>query len=124
MSDDDEHPLRHLPAGGAITRSAGRGSDRRGVFGGAAPTGKQATRHPAPQPGADRMAETSTYKIVEIAGTSTESLAEAMRAGVKRASATLRNVDWVEVTGIRGHVEGGEIEHFQVEMKIGFKLDG
>jgi flavin-binding protein dodecin len=35
----------------------------------------------------------------------------------------LRNVDWIEVTGIRGHVEGDEIAHFQVEMKIGFKLD-
>ena len=69
------------------------------------------------------MPEDSTYKIVEIAGTSPESVAEAMRSGVRRASRTLRDVGWVEVTGIRGHVEGDEIAHFQVEMKVGFKLE-
>jgi flavin-binding protein dodecin len=70
------------------------------------------------------MAENDTYKIVELAGTSPEGVTEAMRSGVDRASATLRNVDWIEVTGIRGHVEGGEIAHFQVTMKVGFKLEG
>ena len=69
------------------------------------------------------MTETSTYKIVQIAGTSPDSIAEAMRAGVARASETLRNLDWVEVTEIRGHVEDGAIAHFQVEMKIGFRLE-
>lgn len=69
------------------------------------------------------MPEDSTYKIVEIAGTSPESVAEAMRSGVRRASRTLRNVDWIQVTGIRGHVEDGEIAHFQVEMKVGFRLE-
>ncbi len=69
------------------------------------------------------MPEDSTYKIVEIAGTSPQSVAEAMRSGVRRANRTLRNVDWIEVTGIRGHVEDGEIAHFQVEMKVGFKLE-
>lgn len=65
----------------------------------------------------------NTYKIVEIAGTSPDSIAEAMRSGVRRASKTLRNVDWVEVVGIRGHVADGEIAHFQVEMKVGFRLE-
>jgi hypothetical protein len=69
------------------------------------------------------VAENSTYKIVEIAGTSPDSVAEAMRSGVRRASRTLRNVDWVQVVGIRGHVEDGEIAHFQVEMKVGFRLE-
>ena len=45
------------------------------------------------------------YKIVELAGTSTESIAEAMRSGVRRAAKTLRGIDWVETTAIRGHVE-------------------
>lgn len=67
--------------------------------------------------------EDSTYKVVEIAGTSPESVAQAMRSGVRRASKTLRNVDWIQVTGIRGHVEDGEIAHFQVEMKVGFRLE-
>ena len=70
------------------------------------------------------MAENDTYKIVELAGTSPDGVTEAMRSGVERASKTLRSVDWIEVTSIRGHVEGGEIAHFQVQMKVGFKLEG
>jgi flavin-binding protein dodecin len=69
------------------------------------------------------MAEAATYKIVELAGTSTESIAEAMWSGVRRAAKTLRGIDWVETTAIRGHVEDGEIAHFQVEMKVGFRLE-
>ncbi len=69
------------------------------------------------------MSESDTYKITEIAGTSPDGVTVAMRAGVARASQTLRNVDWIEVRSIRGHVENGEIVHFQVEMRIGFKLE-
>ncbi|MGB9182870.1 MAG: dodecin [Solirubrobacteraceae bacterium] len=69
------------------------------------------------------MSESSTYKIVEVAGTSPDSIAEAMRSGVRRASQTLREIGWVEVVSIRGHVEDGEVAHFQVEMKIGFRLE-
>jgi dodecin len=69
------------------------------------------------------MAESDTYKIVELAGTSPDGVTEAMRSGVRRASKTLRQVDWVEVHSIRGHVEDGEIAHFQVEMRVGFKLE-
>jgi flavin-binding protein dodecin len=64
-----------------------------------------------------------TYKIVEIAGTSTESVADAIKSGVARASSTLREVDWFEVVSIRGHVEDGAVAHFQVQMKVGFKLE-
>jgi flavin-binding protein dodecin len=69
------------------------------------------------------MSETSTYKIVELTGTSPDGVTEAMRAGVARANRTLRNLDWVEVGEIRGHVVDGEIQHFQVTMKIGFRLE-
>jgi flavin-binding protein dodecin len=69
------------------------------------------------------MSETSTYKIVELTGTSPDGVTEAMRAGVARANKTLRNLDWVEVAEIRGHVADGEIQHFQVTMKIGFRLE-
>jgi dodecin len=69
------------------------------------------------------MSQSDTYKITEIAGTSPDGVTEAMRSGVARAAKTLRNVDWIEVRSIRGHVEGGEIAHFQVEMRIGFKLE-
>jgi dodecin len=64
-----------------------------------------------------------TYKVTEIVGTSPESVAQAVRNGVAKANETLRNLDWFEVEEIRGHIENGEIGHFQVTMKIGFRLD-
>ncbi len=70
------------------------------------------------------MADADTYRIIEIAGTSTEGVTEAMNSGVARAAKTLRGLDWVEVRSIRGHVEGDKIAHFQVEMRVGFKLEG
>jgi dodecin len=69
------------------------------------------------------MPEDDTYRIIEIAGTSPDGITEAMRAGVARASKTLRNLNWIEVHSIRGHVDDGEIAHFQVEMRVGFRLE-
>jgi hypothetical protein len=64
-----------------------------------------------------------TYRLTEIVGTSTESIEEAVRNGVRRASSTLRNVDWFEVTEIRGQLADGDVKYFQVGMKVGFRLD-
>lgn len=64
-----------------------------------------------------------TYRITEIVGTSPDSVQQAIRNGVARASQTLRNLDWFETTEIRGHIEGGEVSHFQVTMKVGFRLE-
>ena len=64
-----------------------------------------------------------TYKLVEITGTSKDGVTEAMQSGVKRAAETLRNIEWVEVVNIRGHCKDGEIDRYQVVMKIGFRLD-
>ena len=63
------------------------------------------------------------YKSVEITGTSTNDLSDAIRSAVTRASASLRHVEWFEVASIRGHVEDGEVAHFQVTLKIGFRLE-
>jgi len=63
------------------------------------------------------------YGISEIVGTSTESLDAAIRNGVARAAATVRDLDWFEVTEIRGHLDEGGIDHFQVGLKIGFRLE-
>ncbi len=65
----------------------------------------------------------NTYKVVVVVGSSTQSIAEGARNAVSKASKTLRNIEWFEVTGIRGHVVDGEIEHFQVTTKIGFRLE-
>src|SRR5690349_19376810 len=65
----------------------------------------------------------ATYSIMEIVGTSNESIAQAVRNGVDRAKQTVRNLDWFEVVGIRGYLEGGEVAYFQVQMKVGFRLE-
>jgi flavin-binding protein dodecin len=64
-----------------------------------------------------------TYKITEIVGSSSEVLDAAIRSGITRASKTLRNLDWFEVTDIRGAMNEGDIAWFQVTMKVGFRLD-
>ncbi len=64
-----------------------------------------------------------TYRITEVVGTSPDSVQQAIRNGVARAASTLRHVEWFETTEIRGQVVDGEVAHFQVAMKIGFRLD-
>jgi flavin-binding protein dodecin len=63
------------------------------------------------------------YRVTEIVGSSPDSLQQAIRNGVARAAETLRNVEWFEMTEVRGHIENGEVAHFQVGLKIGFRLD-
>lgn len=65
----------------------------------------------------------NTYRVTEIVGTSTTGMDDAIRNGIARAASTLRNLDWFEVTQVRGHLEDGEIQHFQVGLKVGFRLD-
>jgi flavin-binding protein dodecin len=65
----------------------------------------------------------STYKITEIVGTSQNSFADAVKEGVKRASKTLRNLNWFEVVEERGLIKNGEVAEFQVTIKVGFKLE-
>lgn len=64
-----------------------------------------------------------TYGISEIVGTSPESVQQAVRNGVERAAQTVRNLDWFEVMSIRGQIDNGEVRHFQVQMKVGFRLE-
>jgi dodecin len=64
-----------------------------------------------------------TYRITEIVGSSPDGVDQAIRNAVKRASQTLHNLDWFEVTEIRGMFEGDSIGWFQVTMKVGFRLD-
>jgi flavin-binding protein dodecin len=64
-----------------------------------------------------------TYRVTEIVGTSGDSVDQAIRNGVRRAAETLRHLDWFEVTEVRGHIVDGEVAHFQVGMKVGFRLE-
>jgi dodecin len=63
------------------------------------------------------------YRVTEIVGTSTESIDTAIRNAITRATATLRNVDWFEVVSTRGEVADGDVVHFQVTLKVGFRLE-
>ncbi|MYT26951.1 dodecin domain-containing protein, partial [Streptomyces sp. SID7760] len=65
-----------------------------------------------------------TYRVTEIVGTSPEGIDQAIRNGITRAGETLRNLDWFEVTQVRGHIENGTVAHYQVGLKVGFRLDG
>ena len=60
------------------------------------------------------------YKVVEIVGSSTQSIEDAVEKAVAEAAKGLRNLRWFEVTDTRGHIEDGKIEHWQVSVKIGF----
>jgi len=64
-----------------------------------------------------------TYKVTEIVGSSADGLDAAIRSGIARASESIRHLGWFEVTDIRGHLEDGAIAHYQVTMKVGFRLD-
>jgi flavin-binding protein dodecin len=64
-----------------------------------------------------------TYRVTEIVGSSPESIDQAIRNAISRAGATLRNLDWFEVTETRGHIVDGDVAHFQVTLKVGFRLE-
>lgn len=69
------------------------------------------------------MSDHHTYKKIEIVGSSTSSVEEAIQNAISQASRTLENVEWFEVGEIRGHVKDGQVAHFQVCVKIGFRLN-
>jgi len=64
-----------------------------------------------------------TYRLTEIVGTSSDSIHQAIRNGVSRASETVRHIDWFEVKEIRGTVADGNVGQFQVTMKVGFLVE-
>lgn len=64
-----------------------------------------------------------TYRVTEIVGTSPDGITEAVNNGIKRAGQTLRHLDWFEVTDIRGQVTDTSVSHYQVTMKLGFRLE-
>ena len=65
----------------------------------------------------------SVYSVSEIVGSSTDSVDDAIRGAIKRASRTLHNLDWFEVTQLRGRIDDTERCEFQVTLKVGFRLD-
>ena len=66
----------------------------------------------------------NVYRVTEIVGSSTESSDAAIRTAIARANETVRNLEWFVVVETRGHIENGAVAHFQVTLKVGFRLDG
>jgi flavin-binding protein dodecin len=64
-----------------------------------------------------------TYKLIELVGTSQISTDDAIRNAIQKASATVKHIDWFQVVETRGHVEDGRIAHFQVALKVGFRIE-
>jgi flavin-binding protein dodecin len=64
-----------------------------------------------------------TYRVTEIVGTSPEGIEPAIKSALRRAAQTLRHLDWFEVTQIRGQIVDGDVAHYQVGLKIGFRLE-
>ena len=64
------------------------------------------------------------YKLVELVGSSTSGTDDAIRNALETAALTIRNIDWFEVTETRGHVKDGKVAHFQVTLKVGFRVEG
>lgn len=64
------------------------------------------------------------YKTVEITGSSTDGVTNAIDNAVAKASQTLRNLEWFQVTELRGHIRDNTVDHYQVTVKLGFRLDG
>ena len=76
-----------------------------------------------PVPHDEEVVMGSVASITHISARSEQGFEDAVRTGLERASQTLRHIDWFEVTQVRGQVKDGGVEHFQVGLKIGFRLE-
>ncbi len=63
------------------------------------------------------------YKTIELVGSSTQGMEDAVQKAVSKAAETVRNIRWFQVLDTRGHIEGGRVAHWQVTLKVGFRLD-
>jgi len=65
----------------------------------------------------------NTYKLIELVGSSPNSSDEAVRNAISKAGATVKNMDWFQVIETRGHIMNGQVAHFQVTLKVGFRIE-
>jgi dodecin len=63
------------------------------------------------------------YKVVELVGSSEDSVTNAIDTAIQKAALTIRHLGWFEVTNVRGHIENGKVAHYQVTIKAGFRLE-
>ena len=70
------------------------------------------------------MSDHHTYKKIEVVGSSKDGIDDAIRNAIKQASQSIEYLEWFEVTETRGHIVDGEVGHFQVALKLGFRIEG
>ncbi|MBK5005779.1 MULTISPECIES: dodecin [Pseudomonas] len=68
------------------------------------------------------MSDHHTYKMVELVGSSTSSIEDAIQNALAEASKSIKMLEWFEVVSTRGHIRDNKVEHFQVTMKVGFRI--
>lgn len=68
------------------------------------------------------MSDHHTYKKIEVVGSSKTSIEDAIGNALAECAKSVRNMDWFEVTETRGHIEGGKVGHYQVTLKVGFRI--
>lgn len=66
---------------------------------------------------------TNTYKLIELVGSSQTSTDDAIRSALAKASQTIKNMDWFQVIETRGHIQNNAVAHFQVTLKVGFRIE-
>ena len=64
------------------------------------------------------------YRVIELVGSSDNSIEDAISGAVSRANATIRNLRWFEVVDTRGQIENGKVSHYQVHLRVGFTMEG
>lgn len=69
------------------------------------------------------MSDHHTYKILELVGSSTTSTDDAIQNAIGQAAKTVKHLEWFEVLETRGHIKDGKVAHFQVTIKVGFRID-
>ena len=62
------------------------------------------------------------YRVINLVGSSEKSIDDAIKTAISRAGKTLRNLRWFEVSEMRGHIEDGNVLHYQVTLKVGFTI--
>jgi flavin-binding protein dodecin len=65
----------------------------------------------------------NTYKLIELVGSSTAGTDDAIRNAIAKASASIKHIDWFQVVETRGHIADGKVAHFQVTLKVGFRIE-
>ncbi len=69
------------------------------------------------------MSDHHTYKLLDIVGSSPTSIEDAIQSALAETAKTVRNMEWFEVAETRGHIVDGKVGHYQVTLKVGFRID-